>query len=240
MRTPSRKLLRLSSLLLLVVLLCSYASIAVVQAQQQSEKPGPKPVWTNEDLENIRGGINVVGEAKDAKPSSEPKPGKRAEEEAPGEVCESDEWSHAVAAVIEAQGTKLDDKFWATRLFNNLCKSGIQLDAVSGRITGDYTLDDGTKIHLKSGVMLRSLPQAAELVASVNEQRPLIVVRKGRPYVLNRVDYVDNVYDGISRYSISKLYLTNALTGRPTLLEATAENVKDVDGTLQIAVSARQ
>jgi hypothetical protein len=238
MRPPSRKSFRLSSFLLLLALLSSDAGVAVVQAQQQPEKT--KRIWTNEDLENIRGGINVVGEAKDAKPSSQTKPDKRAEEEAPGEVCESDEWSHAVAAVLEAQDTKLDSKYWATRLFNNLCKSGIQLDAVSNRITGDYTLDDGTKIHLKSGVMLRSLPQAAELVASVNERRPIIVVRKGRPYVLNRVDYVDNVYEGISQYSISKLYLTNALTGRPTLLEATAENVKELDGTLQIAVSARQ
>jgi hypothetical protein len=239
MRPSSRKPVRPSCSLLLVAALSAVVCLSA-QAQQQPPQPKPKRVWTNEDLETIKGGINVVGKPAEAKPTGKAMPDKPAEEEAAGDVCESDEWTHAVAAVMESQGTKLDSKFWATRLFNNLCSSGIKLEAVSLRITGDYTLDDGTKIHLKAGVLPHNLPQAAELVASANEQRPFIVARKGRPYVLDRVDYVDRAYDGVSQYSISKLYLTNALTGRQMLLEATADNVKEINGTLQIAVSPRQ
>jgi hypothetical protein len=221
----------------MIALLAGACGLAAAQTQPDAAKP--KHVWTNDELENLKGGINVVGD-QTPMPSGKAKPGRPAEDEAVGDSCDSDEWSHAVAAVLEAQGAMMSSKFWATRLFNNLCSSGIQLDAVSRRVAGDYTLDDGTKIHLKTGLMLRNLPQAAELVASVNERRPFIVARKGHAYVLTSVNYVDNVYDGISRYTISKLYLTNALTGRPTLLEPTADNMKEIDGTLQITVSPRQ
>jgi hypothetical protein len=51
---------------------------------------------------------------------------------------------------------------------------------------------------------------------------------------------VDNVYDGVSMYTIQKLYLTNAMTGKPVLFEATAANLREIDGSLQITVTPRQ
>ncbi len=230
--------LRIASLLLVGLL--GSSCIAHAQAQAGPDKPKAKRVWTNEDVENIKGGINVVGEPAQPAPSSKTKDEKPATPEVPAELCESDGWARAVAYVIQARGARMGARFWATHLFNNLCTGSVQVDAVGRRITGDYTLEDGAKIHLKAEVLPHNLPKAAELVAAVNEQRPFIVAWKGHPYIIDRVDYVDNVYDGISMYSISKLYMTNALTGRTTLWEATSANVKEIDATLQIAVTTRQ
>lgn len=230
--------LRIVSLLLVALL--GSSGIAHAQAQPESDKPKAKRVWTNQDVENIKGGINVVGQPDKPAPSSKTKDETPATPEVPAEVCESDGWARAVATVVQARGAKMGARFWATRLFNNLCTSSVQVEAVSRRITGDYSLEDGAKIHLNADVIPHSLPKAAELVAAVNEQRPFIVAWKGHPYIIDRVDYVDNVYDGISMYSISKLYMTNALTGRTTLWEATAANLKEIDATLQIAVTTRQ
>jgi hypothetical protein len=235
MRQIARSLRSITCWLLLMALLCGMSS-----PQQEMAKPKAPRLWTNEDLQNLKGGINVVGQPDESKPSSQPRAGAAPGGETDPEVCESDGWANAVAAVVGIQGAQLGSKFWAAKLFSNLCTSGIKLDEVSRGITGDYTLDDGKNVRLKANAILRNLPKGAEMVAAVDEQRPFIVAWKGRPYVINRVNYVDNVYDGISMYTVTKLYLTNAMTGRPVLFEATAANLKEIDGTLQITVSPRQ
>jgi hypothetical protein len=197
-------------------------------------------VWTNEDLQDLKGGINVIGQPDEPKPSPKPQAGNSTDDKAPTELCESDGWADAIAAVVRVQGVRLDSKFWAARLFSSLCTSGIKGEVISPRITGDYTLDDGKKVHLKADFILHNLPTAAAIVALVDEQRLFIIAWKGQPYVTNRVDYVDNVYDGVSMYTIQKLYLTNVMTHKPLLFEPTAANLKEIDGSLQITVTTRQ
>ena len=180
---------------------------------------------------------NVVGQPDEKPPSTKPQAGNAADDKPPTELCESDGWADAIAAVVGIQGVQLGSKFWKARLFSNLCSSGIKVEVVSPRITGDYTLDSGNKVHLKAEVILRALPTAAAMVATVDEQRSFIISWKGQPYVTNRVNYVDNVYDGVSMYTIQKLYLTNAMTHKPLLFEPTAANLKEIDGSLQITVT---
>ena len=226
--------------LLVMAPLYGISSRAGAQAQPETQKPKAPRVWTNEDLQGLKGGINVVGQPDESAPSPKPQTSNATGDKAPTELCESDGWADAVAAVVGIQGVQLDSKFWAARLFSNLCTSGIKSEVISPRITGDYTLDSGKKVHLKADFILHNLPTAAAIVAAIDERRSFIISWKGRPYVTNRVDYVDNVYDGVSMYTIQKLYLTNAMTGKPVLFEATAANLKEIDGSLQITVTPRQ
>jgi hypothetical protein len=240
MLRTARGLVTIACWLLLMALLCGMSSEAGARPQQETQKPKAPRVWTNEDLQNLKGGINVVGQPDESTPSPLTHADDAADGETTKQLCESDGWADAVAAVVEIQGAQLDSKFWAARLFSNLCTSGIKVDAVSRRITGDYTLENDTKVHLKADFLLHNLPTAADIVAALDERRPFIIAWKGRPYVTNRVDYVNNVYNGVSMYTVSKLYLTNAMTGKPTLFEATAANLKETDGTLQITVTTRK
>ena len=221
-------------------LLCGMSSGSGARPQQETQKPKAPRVWTNEDLQNLKGGINVVGQPDESTPPQQSHADNATDVETTTELCESEGWARAVAAVVEIQGARLNSKFWAAKLFSDLCTSGIKLEVVSPRITGDYTLDNGKKVHLKADFLLQRLPKAADIIAAIDERRPFIVAWKGRPYVTNRVDYVNNVYDGVSIYTVSKLFLTNAITRKPALFEATAANLKEIDGTLQIAVTTRQ
>ena len=240
MLRPAKSFVTVTCLLLLTPLLCGMSSGAGTQPQQETQKPRAPRVWTNDDLENIKGGINVVGQPDESTPSAQPKAGNATRAETTSELCESDGWADAVAVVVGNQGVQLNRKFWATRLFSNLCSSGIKVEVVSPRITGDYTLDSGKKVHLKANFILHNLPTAAEIVAAIDEQRSFIIAWKGRPYVTERVDYVDHMYNGVSMYTIQKLYLMNAMTRKPVVLEATAANLKEIDGSLQITVTTRQ
>jgi hypothetical protein len=235
----ARSLVTVTCWLLLMALLCNTSSGAGTQPQQDTQKPKAPRVWMNEDLQNLKGGINVVGQPDESTPPDKSNAVKPPDAESSSELCESDGWADAVAAVVEIQGAQLDRKFWAARLFSNLCSSGIKIEVISPRITGDYTLDSGKKAHLKADFILHNLPTAADIVAAIDERRSFIIAWKGRPYVTNRVDYVDNVYNGVSMYTIQKLHLTNAMTGKPALYEATADNLKEIDGSLQITVTTR-
>ena len=187
-----------------MALLCGMSSAAGTRSQQDTRKPKAPRVWTNEDLENIKGGINVVGQPDESTPSSKTEASNAAGDKPIHRVVRERRMGRRGAAVVGIQGAQLDSKFWAARLFSNLCSSGIKVEVVAPRITGDYTLDSGKKVHLKADFILHNLPTAAAIVAAIDERRPFIIAWKGRPYVINRVDYVDNVYDGISMYTISE------------------------------------
>ncbi|MGZ4820049.1 MAG: hypothetical protein ACXVZM_00480 [Terriglobales bacterium] len=202
-------------------------------------------VWTNEDVENIKGGINVVGESNEKPnkktPDSADQPGDSESPASAAETCQSDEWSAAVEATAQAQGVALDRKFWRTKLFGDLCSSGIQMEAVGRRISGDYTLDDGTRLRLSAIMLSHGFPKSEDMVADTDAGRPYIVSWKKRPLVLTRVDYIVRTHsNGMNTYTISKMYMRNALTGRELLFDVTTDRIADIEGTLQLSVSKRQ
>ncbi|MGH9521674.1 MAG: hypothetical protein ACRD3E_03985 [Terriglobales bacterium] len=191
-------------------------------------------VWTNDDIGTVGGNVNVMGPKDTAeKPSSEAgKPGK---DSAP---CESDAWSATVATVLKAQKVPLDGRFWSERLFGGACIDKVSVAAVAARIAGDYTLDDGRRLRLKTNPVA-GLPPASQIVGAIDQHRPLIVKWQGQPLVLTKVDYIDRQYDYVSTYSISSLMLTNVLTGRLLIFDAKTHSDKDVEGSFQISVEER-
>lgn len=211
-------------------------------AQEDTTPRKAHRVWTNEDVENIKGGINIVGEANE-KPNEKTttdQPGDSGSPASAAETCQSDEWSAAVEATAQAQGVALDRKFWRTKLFGDLRSSGIQMEAVGRRITGDYTLDDGTRLRLSTIMLSHGFPKSEDMVAETDAGRPYIVSWKKRPLVLTRVDYIVRIHsNGMNTYTISKMYMRNALTGRELLFDVTTDRIADIEGTLQLSVSKR-
>ena len=108
----ARSLVTVTCWLLLMALLCNTSSGAGTQPQQDTQKPKAPRVWMNEDLQNLKGGINVVGKPDKSTPSDKSNAVKPPDAESSSEVCESDGWADAVAVVVEIQGAQLDSKFW--------------------------------------------------------------------------------------------------------------------------------
>jgi hypothetical protein len=234
--------MRRSSAWLVAALLCGLAAPAIAQTQDApplETKPKAKSrTWTNEDLEKLSGPVNVLGTkdapaAKDTDPFTPKKPKKEEEK------CESDAWVAAVTTVLREQGILYEPRYWSGRLFGDACLANVGIGAVAARIDGDYTLDDGTKLHAATTVT-SGLPPAPQIVSSIDERRPLIVKWKSQPLIMTKVDYLDRQYNYVSVYAISGLMLTNALTGRVLLFDMKTNNQKEIDGTLQVKVSKRQ
>lgn len=191
-------------------------------------------VWTNDDIGDLNGSVNVMG-AKDATDKSAPSSDKAGKE---ANACESDAWVATVSVVMKAQQVPLSPRFWSERLFGGACMEKVSVADVAARIAGDYTLDNGRRLRLKTSP-LPGLPPASQIVAAVDKNQPLIVKWQGQPLVLTKVDYIDHQYDYVSTYVISQLMLTNVLTRRLLIYDVKTHSEKEIEGSFQIAVEQR-
>lgn len=218
-----------------LILVVSYGATSQVQdAPPLQTKPQVRSkTWTNEDLEKLSGPVNVVGSGSAGGDEKAPTRRKKAQEK-----CASDAWVASVTAAMKEQGVPFGPRYWSERLFGDACLNDIAIASVASHIEGDYTLDDGKKLHLAATVT-EGLPAAAQIVASVDERRPLIVKWKNQPLIMTKVDYIDRQYNYVSQYSIASMMLTNALTGRVLIFDLKSNSEKEIDGSLQVTVAKR-
>lgn len=223
-----------------VIPVCLFAGACVAQdvippATTTRVEPKEKSlrIWTNEDLQNLRGGVNVIGTNETG--ANPPVPAANAEKKT--QPCASDAWASTVSDVLKLQGVPYPARYWSDRLFGGACLDHVAIAAVAPRIDGDYVLDDGRKFRLKTA-STAGLPPASQLVASMDHQ-PWIVQWQDQPLVLTDVKYIDRQYDYVSQYSISSLMLMNVVTGRRLIFDAAANSSKEIEGSFQIAVEKR-
>src|SRR3954464_9636504 len=177
---------------------CATFCLLAMAAGAQTDSPTPKPpekqkhVWTNDEVEDLHGGISVVGE-----PTKEKKPGSAADAKTPAgppkkkaESCDSDAWAVGVDAMMRSWEVSLGKKFWAERLFQGLCMSPVNFADAGKQIGGDYVLDDGKKIRVKADVALHDFPSPTLIVNAVRESHPFLVSWKNQAMVVTFIDYI--------------------------------------------------
>lgn len=232
-----------------VLALCALLSLfpAAVPAQNEPAKKAPR-VYTNDDLEGMSGGINVVGDA--AKPVKAKKAGAEAspvteaapvKSKAPAtkDQCADWAWGVVVAESLNYKGVPYDAEYWVDKSFGGLrCLATVPSAAtmVAG-IDGDYTLDDGTKIQIKSSV---GVPGATGVVEGIDKNRPFIVVWRGIPYLAAGIRGVKvDLGDGSFAYQIEQMTLTNPYLERTVTFYANKDKESELEA-VDFRVTKRQ
>jgi hypothetical protein len=228
--------------------LCAIAAPAFAQTDTSSKpQPKPKHVWTNDEVEDLHGGISVVGEPtkeKDSKKSGVATDEKKTPAAPPkkkAEACDSDAWAVGVDAMMQSWQVSLGKKFWAERLFNELCLNPVNLGDAAKQIPGDYVLNDGKKIRVKADVVLHDFPNPTVIVNAVKADHPFLVSWKNRVLIVTYVDYIENYTNGIlTDYTIHKLHLTDPLAGSTSIYDSTLNKLAEIDGSVMVSVAPRQ
>ena len=202
-------------------------------APTSATRPATKKVWTNEDLKNLGdAGVSVLGAPGNQAQVNSRKPDQAQDSDA----CESDAWAAAVTIILKQQGLAMSPQFWADKLFNAPCVTGVRLTKVGTGIEGNYTLENGRKIQVKSEA-LPGVPAGADLVAAMREKHSLLLQYQGQPWVSGNVEYIDNQYaDGGKVYTVSRLILVDPLSGKKQVLDFSAQPAPVVQGSLQVKV----
>ncbi len=228
--------MRITAYVLSVLLL---ASLAPAQTGKT-----PK-VYTEDDLKELRGGISVIGEApaKAADRKDEPRaPGAaKAKSKVPDKAEGCADWavSSAIAAALGSQGVPFDASYWIDKIYGGTrCPKSIGgLSSIAASVDGDYTLDDASKVRVRTRI---GVPGAGGMVENVKSNRPMLVVWQGVPYVSQGVRYVKEVYtDGSILYKIKEMELTNPYLERTVTFHADSDREGDLEA-MEFAVTTRQ
>ncbi len=217
-------------------------------AAPQSDPPKKPPrVYTNDDLEGLSGGINVVGEAaKPVKPSPE-KAAPAAPAAAPAkskapaskDQCADWGWGVVVAETLNYKGVPYDAEYWVDKTFGTTrCLANVPSAAtLAATIDGDYTLDDGSKIHIKSSV---GVPGAAGVVEGIDKNKPFVVIWRGIPYLANGVRGVKQTYeDGSVQYIIEEMTLSNPYLEKTVTFSAKKDKESELEA-VDFRITKRQ
>ncbi len=215
----------------LMVVVATLLIGVLAAGQQQGEAPKKQPkIYTNEDLEGRTGGISVIGET--AKPDKPTKEKPKAEDSSAAAVTATDgknkipdksqkcadwAWAFVVTSTLTAQGVTYDPTYWIDKTFGgSRCLSSLTgIGGLAASVEGDYTLDDGKKVSIKSAV---GAPGGNGVVESLQRGRPFIVVWRGMPYLADtvkgvKVDYGNgNIIYRIEEMTLQSPYLQQSAT----------------------------
>lgn len=143
------------------------------------------------------------------------------------ERCADWAWGAAVAVALGAQGVPFDAAYWVDKTFGGTrCNKSLgSASSLTSSVDGDYALDDGRKVRISSRI---GLPGGGAMVAAAKQNRPMVVVWNGMPYVSSGICYDRVTYsDGSVEYVLKEIELTNpyleqslAFKGNPSEIEA--------------------
>ena len=231
------------ALLVLSIFLGLFPSSFAAQQNDPSKKPR---VYTNDDLEGLSGGISVVGEAaKPAKPSKDTAQAPAAaaapaKSKAPSsKECADWGWGVVVAEALNYKGVPFDAEYWVDKTFGTTrCLAKVPSAAtMAAAIDGDYTLDDGSKVHIKSSV---GVPGAAGVVEGIDRNQPFVVIWRSIPYLASGIRGVKNVYDdGSVQYVIEEMTLSNPYLEKTVTFTAKTDKESELEA-VDFRVSKRQ
>lgn len=232
------------------LLLTSMGWAQGVEAQQQ---PAPqkkaKRVISNEDLSNLSGAVNVVGEGDSWKSgpaaagAASAATGTKPVERASDENCNTRGLAMGISAALRAEGVMMGKGDILDRLYGgDVCRPDLGNVAVLlRRMEGDFTLDTGRRIHIALEY-LSGPPRAVELIQNNEKNRHYLMFIKGIAYVHTGVEYTEITY--ASDYGeAGKDYAMNAITlldpyRNRTVVFRGKEN--EIDGSVLFTVSSRQ
>ena len=163
--------------------------------------------------------------------------------------CENYAWAAIVESMMLAQRVSISQDDWAIKTSNGM-KCFPALDDFAQRATelnGDYTLSDGKKVRIHAD-FIDGTPSADAMIYSLRSGRPLMVIWRGRPYLLYGLMYDEMIHSGgeNKQYIIREMQLLDAALPRKvkermvTLKKNDdADQIPGVTGVMQIGVEPR-
>ena len=158
----------------------------------------------------------------------------------PKQACPNWVWASAFQLMLEQQQvTDFNQEYWVLKsAAGELCiETPIDFDQLKQWVDGDYLLSDGNHVHLE-GVITPGAPQdISHFVQQLKDGRTALVLWKGRPYLLQAIEYDEYIYpNGQRMFEARKLTLLDPLAKAPVIFEKTKDDIADIGGMFEITV----
>lgn len=177
-----------------------------------------------------------------------------------GQNCTNWAWAAALEAMLSRQQVALSQSFWVRKMNGgDVCLdrplivyesgrradgsniNGQDLDLLAGRISGDYTLDDGRKFKLAASSSA-GLPDAPDaIIADARAGRPTLLFWNNRAYLLYSIVYDEFIYPtGQRMFIVKELKLLDPLQSgdkQKVSFVAGQDDAAQIDGVVQVTAT---
>jgi hypothetical protein len=109
--------------------------------------------------------------------------------------CENWAWAAGVETILRTQDVPLDQHYWVQKAdAGEICLESLaSLEKLSKVVTGEYVLDDASKVRLEARYTLGAPANVDSIILSLRGGQPALLVWKGHAYVLYGVVYDEYV-----------------------------------------------
>lgn len=158
----------------------------------------------------------------------------------PQQACPNWAWASALQLMLEQQHVvDYGQEYWILKsAAGDLCiESPVDLEQLKEWIDGDYKLMDGSDVHFEATVTSGAPDDVAHFVQLLKDGQTALVLWKGRPCVLQAIEYDEYIYPNNQRmFEARKLILVDPLSKDPVVFEKTKDDIADIGGVLEVKV----
>ncbi|HEX2330347.1 MAG TPA: hypothetical protein VHN74_16610 [Candidatus Angelobacter sp.] len=156
------------------------------------------------------------------------------------ENCENWAVAAGLEMMLRAQGVKLAQSFWVTRLSGGeVCTPDLpSIDAIAKEVNRDFVLDDGRHVHLELNFTSGAPNQIDAILAGLQHQQVSMLFWRGHAWYLSGLLYDEYVgLDGGRLFEVKELRLANTFARQPgTAFVRGRDDASEIGGVLSVSV----
>lgn len=157
----------------------------------------------------------------------------------PKQPCRNWAWASVVELMLAKQKVTLSQTELILKSnLGELCiETPVDFKAIGKVVDGDYVLDDGSKVQVESVIIGGAPTDVGYLIDSVKQGRPLLMLWRGRPVVLQGLEYDEYIYPNNQRmYEARKLTLLDPLGDKPLVFDKLVDSPSELGGVFEVRV----
>jgi hypothetical protein len=157
--------------------------------------------------------------------------------------CENWAWAAGVETILRSEGVALDQHYWVQKSdAGEICLESLaSLEQLSKVVTGEYVLDDASKVRLQSRFTVGAPVNVDSIILGLRAGHPALLVWKGHAYVLYGVVYDEYVSPtGHRFFDVRELKLVDpffAGDARLVSFVKDRDDSADIGGTFEVSAT---
>jgi hypothetical protein len=160
-------------------------------------------------------------------------------------ACENWSWVAGVVNMAATRGAHIDQQYLVDRLYGgSLCIDAAgDLNTLVHQLSHDYVLLDGQKFGLVARFFPGAPTQADPLILSIRQGQPLMLLWRGRSYLLTGMTYDEYIAPtGNKMFIVSELRLFDALGAegkRQVVFSRDQDSPDDLNGLVELSINPK-
>lgn len=159
--------------------------------------------------------------------------------------CENWAWAAAAESILRLQQVRLPQNYWVMKASGGeVCIDRTPtLESIAAVLEGDYVLEDGRKVHLRTRIYHGAPTAVDDIILAVRQQHPWLLYWRGHAYLLSGLVFDEYQAGTGDRMFIAKRLLLQdpyfSSEKRHVIFDREQHEVSELEGMMEIVAENR-